>query len=112
MSEKAILQAINHPMIITLYGTSQDDLHLYMYMEFVSGGELFSHLRRAGRFTNDTGKFFAASIILAMQHLHGASSRSSTCSSTRTRLLVLPCVQLTSHAARHVVQRWTSCTAI
>ena len=71
MSEKAILQAINHPMIITLYGTSQDDLHLYMYMEFVSGGELFSHLRRAGRFTNDTGKFFAASIILAMQHLHG-----------------------------------------
>ena len=43
----------------------------YMYMEFVSGGELFSHLRRAGRFTNDTGKFFAASIILAMQHLHG-----------------------------------------
>merc|ERR1712166_660281 len=38
--------------------------------EFVSGGELFSHLRRAGRFTNDTGKFFAASIILALQHLH------------------------------------------
>ena len=108
MSEKAILQAINHPMIITLYGTSQDDLHLYMYMEFVSGGELFSHLRRAGRFTNDTGKFFAASIILAMQHLHGASTRSST----RTRLFVLSCVQLPSHPARHVVQRWTLCTAI
>jgi len=70
MSEKAILQAINHPMIITLYGTSQDDLNLYMYMEFVSGGELFSHLRRAGRFTNDTGKFFAGSIVLALQHLH------------------------------------------
>ena len=70
MSEKAILAAINHPMIISLYGTSQDDLHLYMYMEFVSGGELFSHLRRAGRFTNDTGKFFAASIVLALQHLH------------------------------------------
>ena len=70
MSEKAILQAINHPMIITLYGTSQDDLNLYMYMEFVAGGELFSHLRRAGRFTNDTGKFFAGSIVLALQHLH------------------------------------------
>jgi serine/threonine protein kinase len=76
MSEKSILQAINHPMIISLYGTSQDDLHLYMYMEFVSGGELFSHLRRAGRFTNDTGKFFAASIVLALQHLHGAPARS------------------------------------
>ena len=52
------------------YGSSQDDSNLYMYMEFVSGGELFSHLRRAGRFTNDTGKFFAGSIVLALQHLH------------------------------------------
>ena len=115
MSEKAILQAINHPMIITLYGTSQDDLHLYMYMEFVSGGELFSHLRRAGRFTNDTGKFFAASIILAMQHLHGKFQHSRRCSwifaahlcsssssSRRTRFNI----------ACFVAQRWISCTAI
>ena len=106
MSEKAILQAINHPMIITLYGTSQDDLHLYMYMEFVSGGDLFSHLRRAGRFTNDTGKFFAASIILAMQHLHGTRSRS------RSHTQALHSAQRDPHAASRFVQRWTSCTAI
>eukprot|EP01045_Picozoa_sp_COSAG04_P060045 COSAG04_NODE_30092_length_264_cov_2.503030_1_plen_70_part_01 len=55
-SEKAIQQSISHPMIATLYATTQDDSHLYMFQEFVSGGELFSHLRRAGRFTNDTGK--------------------------------------------------------
>ena len=70
-SEKAIQQSIRHPMVVTLYATTQDDSRLYMFQEFVSGGELFSRLRRAGRFTNDTGKFFAASIILAMQHLHG-----------------------------------------
>ena len=107
MSEKAILAAINHPMIISLYGTSQDDLHLYMFMEFVSGGELFSHLRRAGRFTNDTGKFFAASIILAMQHLHGTLPRRK-----RAPLAVPSRAHLNAYAARHFAQRWTLCTAI
>ena len=105
MSEKAILQAINHPMIITLYGTSQDDLHLYMYMEFVSGGELFSHLRRAGRFTNDTGKFFAASIILAMQHLHGKPPPPAP--RERSRALLRAREMLNRGCLR---QRWTSCT--
>ena len=33
------------------YGTFQDEAKLYMVMEFVPGGELFGHLRAAGRFT-------------------------------------------------------------
>ena len=41
-----------------------------MLMEFVPGGEIFSHLRRAGRFSNEAGKFYAASIVLAIQTLH------------------------------------------
>ncbi len=74
-SEKAVLQTIAHPMIVTLYGTSQDSLHLFMYLELVNGGELFSHLRDGGRFENDTTKFHAASIVLALQHTHGAPSQ-------------------------------------
>jgi len=34
------------------------------------GGEVFSHLRRAGRFSNDTTKYYAAQIILAIEYLH------------------------------------------
>ena len=30
-SEKAIQQSISHPMIATLYATTQDDSHLYMF---------------------------------------------------------------------------------
>jgi serine/threonine protein kinase len=39
-------------------------------MEFASGGELFSHLRRAGRFPKDTARFYAAQITLALEYLH------------------------------------------
>mmetsp|Transcript_35716 Transcript_35716/g.57772 ORF Transcript_35716/g.57772 Transcript_35716/m.57772 type:complete len:332 (+) Transcript_35716:75-1070(+) len=69
-SEKDILARIEHPYIVNLYGTCQDEKTLYMALEFVSGGEVFSHLRKAGRFSNETSKFFAASIVIAFQYLH------------------------------------------
>ena len=45
-------------------------MNLYMLLEYVVGGELFSHLRRAGRFTNDMTRFYAAEITTAIQYLH------------------------------------------
>jgi len=41
-----------------------------MLLSYVPGGELFSHLRRAGRFTADVTRFYIASIILAIDYLH------------------------------------------
>lgn len=41
-----------------------------MLLSYVPGGELFSHLRRAGRFTADVTRFYLASIILAIDYLH------------------------------------------
>ncbi len=52
------------------YGTYQDHLNVYMLLSYVPGGELFSHLRRAGRFTADVTRFYLASIILAIDYLH------------------------------------------
>lgn len=41
-----------------------------MLMEFVPGGELFTYLRSRGKFGNDTGLFFAAEIVCALEYLH------------------------------------------
>ena len=41
-----------------------------MLEEYVVGGEMFSHLRRAGRFSNEMTKFYAAQITLALEYLH------------------------------------------
>lgn len=42
-----------------------------MLEEYVPGGELFSHLRRAGYFTNDVTVFYSGQILLAVEYLHG-----------------------------------------
>ena len=46
-SEQGILLSISHPFIINLWGTFQDATNLYMIMDFVHGGELFTLLRKA-----------------------------------------------------------------
>ncbi|ORY04817.1 Pkinase-domain-containing protein [Basidiobolus meristosporus CBS 931.73] len=69
-SEKQILSQIHFPFIVNLFCSFQDDNNLYMLLEYVIGGELFSHLRRAGRFTNDMTRFYAAEIVLAIEYLH------------------------------------------
>ncbi|CAO3673367.1 unnamed protein product [Umbelopsis vinacea] len=69
-SEKQILAFVNFPFIVNLYCTFQDDRNLYMMLEYVVGGELFSHLRRAGRFTTDITRFYASEILLAVEYLH------------------------------------------
>lgn len=45
--ERKMLQSVKHPFLITLWGTFQDCKNLYMVMDFVEGGELFSLLRKS-----------------------------------------------------------------
>eukprot|EP01134_Creolimax_fragrantissima_P006227 CFRG6227T1 len=69
-SERAILAFVQHPFIIHMYASYQDSVHLYMLFEYVCGGELFSHLRKAGRFENTVARFYVVEIVLALEYLH------------------------------------------
>ena len=56
MNEINILGMIDHPFIIKFQGFTQDDKYLYLYIELVNGGELFTYLRGVGKFPIDQTK--------------------------------------------------------
>jgi len=41
-----------------------------MLMQYVPGGELFRRIRSGGRLSNDAARFYAASVLLAVEYLH------------------------------------------
>ncbi|KAI8394120.1 kinase-like domain-containing protein [Radiomyces spectabilis] len=69
-NEKHILESTSHPFIVNMWGTFQDDINLYMIMDYAPGGELFSILRKMQRFPDQMAKFYAAEVLLAIEYLH------------------------------------------
>lgn len=70
LAEREILASIDHPFIIGLHYAFQNASKLYFVMDFMQGGDLLSHLDREGKFTELRAKFYAAEILIALQHLH------------------------------------------
>ena len=58
------------PFIVGLKFSFQTENDLYLVTDFMSGGELFWHLQKEGRFNEARAKFYIAELILALQHLH------------------------------------------
>ena len=71
-SEYNILSVLNHPFIVQLMGINFEDPHyLYLLLEYVQGGELFSLLRNQNCFPLEQAKFYIAHIITIFEYLHG-----------------------------------------
>ncbi|KAI9734674.1 MAG: Serine/threonine-protein kinase [Cirrosporium novae-zelandiae] len=58
------------PFIVGLKFSFQTPTDLYLITDYMSGGELFWHLQKEGRFPEPRAKFYIAELILALQHLH------------------------------------------
>lgn len=69
-SEKDILFKVAHPRIVNLLATMQDEDSIYLIMEYISGGEIFSHLRQRNTFDLDTARYYVAQLITAISKLH------------------------------------------
>lgn len=70
LSEVTILNILSHPFLINMHGIAQDERYLYIVMEYVPGGELFTFLRTVQNLKNDDAKFYAAQITLMFEYLH------------------------------------------
>merc|ERR1719401_3372476 len=70
--EKNIMTSISHPFVVNLLCTFQDDLHLYMVIDMIQGGELFSviHTETKDGIPNANSRFYAACILESLAHLH------------------------------------------
>lgn len=69
-TEREILGSIECPFIVQLHYAFQTPDKLYMVMDYAIGGELFYHLKHSGKFTEHRTRFYAAEILLALEHLH------------------------------------------
>ena len=68
--EKEILQSIDHPLLCRLIFCFQTEDRIFFVMPFLSGGELFQHLRKFKTFSEEMVKFYGAQIAIALQYLH------------------------------------------
>lgn len=69
--ERRILSDVaGHPFITELITTFSDHDSLYMLLDYIPGGELFSYLRRHRRFPEEWAQFYAAEIVLVLEYLH------------------------------------------
>ena len=69
-NEIKILAMIKHPFVITFGGFTQDDRNLYLDLELINGGELFTYLRGVGHFPLEQARFYISQIICIFDYLH------------------------------------------
>ena len=69
-NEIKILSMIDHPFVIKFDGFTQDDKYLYLALELINGGELFTDLRGVGRFPVDQARVYIAQIVSIFEYLH------------------------------------------
>jgi len=70
LAERNIMIRTNHPFIVDLYCTFQSPERVGFVMKFIAGGQLFFHLRKEGLFSEESVRFYAAELVLALEYLH------------------------------------------
>ncbi|XP_048413838.1 ribosomal protein S6 kinase 2 alpha-like isoform X2 [Stegostoma tigrinum] len=69
--ERDILVDVNHPFIVKLHYAFQTEGKLYLILDFLRGGDLFTRLSKEVMFTEEDVKIYLAELALALDHLHG-----------------------------------------
>ncbi|KAJ6892543.1 hypothetical protein NC651_025673 [Populus alba x Populus x berolinensis] len=80
--ERIVLDQLDHPGIVRLFFTFQDNYSLcrylggnsskfpYMALESCEGGELFDQITRKGRLSENEACFYAAEVVDALEYIH------------------------------------------
>jgi len=69
-TERSVLGYVKHPFIVGLNMAFQSKDKLYFVLDYCAGGELFFHLGKVGKFSEQRACFYAAEITLAIDYVH------------------------------------------
>jgi serine/threonine protein kinase len=70
LNERRLLAVVKHPFIVNMHYAFQDRDNLYLVLDYMKGGDLRFHLARSRPFSEQQARFFAACIVLGLEHLH------------------------------------------
>ncbi|KAF3179165.1 pkb-activating kinase-like protein, variant 3 [Orbilia oligospora] len=60
----------DHPGIVRLYYTFQDERSLYFVLDLATGGELLGFVKKLGSFDEECTRFYGAQILDAIEYMH------------------------------------------
>uniref|UniRef100_A0A8C5G6K0 Ribosomal protein S6 kinase n=1 Tax=Gouania willdenowi TaxID=441366 RepID=A0A8C5G6K0_GOUWI len=70
-TERQVLEHIRQsPFLVTLHYAFQTQSKLHLILDYVSGGEMFTHLYQRDHFPEEAVRIYIGEIILALEHLH------------------------------------------
>ena len=70
MNERNFLSQMDSPFVTGLKYAYTDTTHLFLILDLMIGGDLKLHLNTAKSFPEDRARFYAAEILLGLEHLH------------------------------------------
>ena len=69
-NEKKVMEKIENKFVVNLEYCFSSPQYVFFAMKFKQGGEIYYHLRKRIRFSEDIAKFYAAQIISGLIYLH------------------------------------------
>ncbi|CDY30714.1 BnaA02g33360D [Brassica napus] len=73
LAERNILISIRNPFVVRFFYSFTCRENLYLVMEYLNGGDLFSLLRNLGCLDEDMARIYIAEVVLALEYLHSVN---------------------------------------
>ncbi|KAF3790685.1 putative serine/threonine protein kinase [Nymphaea thermarum] len=70
LAERNILITVRNPFVVRFFYSFTSSENLYLVMEYLNGGDLFSLLKNIGCLEEDVARKYIAELVLALEYLH------------------------------------------
>ncbi|XP_059450583.1 probable serine/threonine protein kinase IRE [Corylus avellana] len=70
LAERDILISVRNPFVVRFFYSFTCRENLYLVMEYLNGGDLYSLLRNLGCLDEDMARIYIAEVVLALEYLH------------------------------------------